>query len=134
MNVSGQPVASILGVYKVPVERLIVVHDDLDLPAGRLRLRAGGGAGGYNGIKDIQRLVPGSFVRIKVGVGRPPEGWSTADYVLAAMSTAEITSLEPAIESAADSVESVLTRGLESTMNHFNTAHPVTSAGALRSP
>lgn len=122
MNVSGQPVASILGYYKVPVERLLVVQDDLDLPAGRLRVRPGGGAGGHNGIKDIARLVPGNFVRVRVGVGRPPEGWATADYVLATMTAAEIAAFEPAVDAAADSVESVLTRGLEPTMNQFNTA------------
>ncbi len=122
MNVSGQPVASILGYYKVPVDKLIVVQDDLDLPSGRLRVRPGGGAGGHNGIKDIQRLIPGDFLRVRVGIGRPPEGQVAADYVLSPLSAAELAELDPALDAAADSVESVLTRGLEATMNQYNTS------------
>ncbi|MDP2311337.1 MAG: aminoacyl-tRNA hydrolase [Pseudomonadota bacterium] len=122
MNLSGQPVASILGFYKIPASDLIVVHDDMDLPFGRLRVRVGGGHGGHNGIRDIHRLVGTEFVRVRVGVGRPPEKMDPADWVLAPWSAAESAALDPLLDSAVDAVESVVRVGVTQTMNTFNAA------------
>ena len=85
MNLSGQAVASLRGFYKpASVDDILVVHDELDLEFGTVRLKRGGGHGGHNGLRDIQaRLGTNDFVRVRVGIGRPPEGWDTADYVLA---------------------------------------------------
>jgi PTH1 family peptidyl-tRNA hydrolase len=122
MNVSGQPVASLMGFYKVPKEELIVVHDDMDLPFGRLRVRVGGGHGGHNGIRDIQRAVGPDFVRVRVGVGRPPEHMDPADYVLAPWSKTEGEQIDSVVDTAADAVESVVRIGVTQTMNSFNAA------------
>jgi PTH1 family peptidyl-tRNA hydrolase len=122
MNLSGQPVASLLGFYKVPLERLVVVHDDMDLPAGRLRVRVGGGHGGHNGIRDIQRLLGAAFVRVRIGIGRPPEPMDPADYVLGAWTPAESAGLDTLLDTAADAVESILRNGVIKTMNTFNAA------------
>lgn len=122
MNVSGQAVSSILGFYKIPKESTIVVHDDMDLPFGRLRVRVGGGHGGHNGIRDIQRLVGPEFVRVRVGVGRPPEKMDPADYVLSVWSPAESRDLDSLVDTAADAVESVVRVGPTQTMNVFNAA------------
>ena len=120
MNCSGQPVGAILGFYKVAAASLIVVHDDMDLPLGRLRVRLGGGHGGHNGLRDIQRLVTESFVRVKVGIGRPPSDWDPADYVLGTWTEEERAALDQVLDNAADAVESLSASGLERTMNRFN--------------
>ncbi len=122
MNVSGQPVASILGFYKIAKEDMIVVHDDMDLPFGRLRVRVGGGHGGHNGIRDIQRLVGPEFVRVRVGIGRPPEKMDPADYVLSGWTPTESKDLDSVLDTVADAVESVVRVGVTQTMNTFNAA------------
>jgi len=122
MNVSGQPVASLLGFYKIQKDALVVVQDDMDIPFGRLRVRAGGGHGGHNGIRDIQRAVGPDFVRVRVGVGRPPEKMDPADYVLSAWTPAESKELDSVLDTAADAVESVVRVGVTQTMNTFNAA------------
>lgn len=125
MNLSGQPVASILGFYKIPPSDMIVVHDDMDIPFGRLRVRVGGGHGGHNGIRDLHRLVGTEFTRVRVGVGRPPEQMDPADWVLAPWSAAESAALDPLLDTAAAAVESVVRVGVTKTMNLFNTAPAV---------
>jgi PTH1 family peptidyl-tRNA hydrolase len=122
MNVSGQPTVSIQGFYKVPLADVVVVHDDMDLPFGRLRVRVGGGHGGHNGVKDIARACGAEFVRVRVGVGRPPPPMDPADYVLAAWTPAESAGLETVVDTAADAVESVVRDGLVKSMNTFNAA------------
>jgi len=124
MNVSGQPVASILGFYKIALSDVVVVHDDMDLPFGRLRVRAGGGHGGHNGIRDIQRLCGNDFPRVRFGVGRPPEGWDPADYVLGTWSSEEAAGLAAAVDRAADAVESIVSVGIEAAMNRHNPTEP----------
>jgi PTH1 family peptidyl-tRNA hydrolase len=128
MNVSGQPTASLLGFYKVPASEMVVVHDDLDLPLGRLRVRVGGGHGGHNGIRDIQRTCGSEFVRVRMGVGRPPPEWDTADYVLSTFTAAESSAVEAMVEHAADAVESVVREGVAATMNRFNSVRPEPAA------
>jgi PTH1 family peptidyl-tRNA hydrolase len=121
MNVSGQAVASLMGFYKLERSAVIVAHDDMDLPFGRLRLREGGGHGGHNGIRDIQRAIGGNdFPRLRVGVGRPPEGWDPADYVLGSWTSAESSQLAPVLDRAADAFESIVGLGLSRAMNQFN--------------
>jgi PTH1 family peptidyl-tRNA hydrolase len=122
MNLSGQPTASIMGFYKVPVSEVVVVHDDMDLPFGRLRVRVGGGHGGHNGIRDIQRLVGNDFVRVRVGVGRPPPPMEAADYVLATWTAEETPQLAAVVDAAADAVECVVREGPTKAMNTFNAA------------
>lgn len=122
MNVSGQPTSSLMGFYKVPIADLVVVHDDMDLPFGRLRVRVGGGHGGHNGIRDIQRLVGNDFVRVRFGVGRPPAPMDPADYVLGAWSPDENSQLTSLVDAAADAVECVLRDGSTKAMNTFNAA------------
>jgi PTH1 family peptidyl-tRNA hydrolase len=110
MNSSGSALAG----HKP--EDLVVVHDDLDLPPGDVRVKVGGGAGGHNGLRSvIGRLGPG-FVRVRVGIGRPPVGVGVTDYVLSKMDAA----VRDAIPRAADAVEAVVEDGPEAAMNRFN--------------
>jgi PTH1 family peptidyl-tRNA hydrolase len=96
--------------------QLIVMHDDLDLPAGTVRVKVGGGAGGHNGLRSIVQRLGGDFVRVRVGIGRPPVGMSVTDYVLGRMDRA----VKEAVPLAADAVEAVLESGPEAAMNRFN--------------
>lgn len=122
MNLSGQPVAALMGFYKTPIADVIVVHDDLDLPLGRIRVKVGGGHGGHNGLRDIQRAAGAEFVRVRLGVGRPPPQWDTADYVLANFAPEDDSTVQTMLDTAADAVECVVRDGLVPTMNRFNGA------------
>lgn len=124
MNLSGQPVVSLQGYYKVPLANVVVIHDDMDLPVGRLRVRVGGGAAGHNGVKDITRACGPDTVRVRLGVGRPPPEWDVADYVLSPFTPAEEAEVLSLLETAADAVESVVKDGVEATMNRFNASRP----------
>ena len=100
---------------------MIVVHDDIDLPFGALKIKRGGGHGGHNGIRHIRQVLgTGDFVRVKIGVGRPAPGGDVAGYVLSPFSAKERQSLEDVLEDAAMAVEAVLERGAERAMNEFN--------------
>jgi PTH1 family peptidyl-tRNA hydrolase len=106
MNESGGPVRLVLDYHKVAIERLLVVHDDIDLPFGRLRLQVGGGTGGHNGLRSIERsLATRDWARLKIGVGRPPERMDPADFVLERFSRAERKEVDLLVEDAADVVE-----------------------------
>jgi PTH1 family peptidyl-tRNA hydrolase len=121
MNVSGQAVRQVAGFHKIPAARTIVVHDELDVPFGRLKLGAGGGAGGHNGIRSIiAELGSPDFARVRFGVDRPPPNWQGADYVLANFTGAEQKELPALIDLACDAVEEIVTRGLSAAMNKFN--------------
>jgi PTH1 family peptidyl-tRNA hydrolase len=121
MNESGGPVASLLAFYKVPVERLVVVHDELDLPFGALRLKCGGGDNGHNGLRSVRSaLGSGDFHRVRLGVGRPVGRQPTADYVLSGYSTSERKALPEQVQRAADSVELLVEEGLEAAQQRFN--------------
>jgi peptidyl-tRNA hydrolase, PTH1 family len=121
MNLSGQAVARVAGFWKVPVGEVIVVHDELDLPFGRLKLGAGGGHGGHNGIRSmLADLGEASFARVRVGVGRPTPGHDAANYLLSNFSRAEAKELPDLIGAAADAVEAILKSGLPTAMNKFN--------------
>jgi PTH1 family peptidyl-tRNA hydrolase len=121
MNLSGQAVARAAGFWKVPVTELVVVHDELDLPFGRLKLGAGGGHGGHNGVRSLLgSLSDPGFARVRVGVGRPTAGHDPANYLLSNFSRAEAKELPDLIGSAADAVEAVIKSGLTAAMNKFN--------------
>jgi PTH1 family peptidyl-tRNA hydrolase len=106
MNESGQAVRSLLDYYRLSPDDLLVVHDDIDLAFGRLRLQVGGGSGGNNGVRSIERtLGTNRFSRLKFGVGRPPASVDPADFVLRRFSAAERREVEQMIEDAADVVE-----------------------------
>jgi PTH1 family peptidyl-tRNA hydrolase len=121
MNESGGAVASLQRFYRFDSAHVVVVHDDVDLDVGRIRMRTGGGAGGNRGIESIMAALgdPG-FVRVKVGVGRPPAGRVHADWVLNAPPAPESAVLEDAEERAAGAVELLLTDGPARAMNRIN--------------
>ncbi|MCB9758841.1 MAG: aminoacyl-tRNA hydrolase [Alphaproteobacteria bacterium] len=121
MNRSGQPTRSLLGFYKQGTDRLVVVHDEVDLPFGTIRVKRGGGHGGHNGLRDLNTHLPDSgYARVRVGVSRPPEGWDTADYVLGKWSPAQRDGLSDCVDRATDAVEAILTEGLTAAMNTYN--------------
>ena len=121
LNLSGQAVQKVAGFHKIPATSTIVVHDELDVPFGRLKLAAGGGAGGHNGIRSIiADLGTPDFPRVRVGIDRPPPEWKGADYVLANFTGTEQKQLPEVIDLAADAVEEIVTRGLPAAMNKFN--------------
>lgn len=121
MNESGGPVASLCGFFKVPVEQLVVVHDELDLPYGALRLKRGGGDNGHNGLRSITRsLGSKEYLRVRFGIGRPPGRMDPADYVLRDFSAAERKDLEFHVDRAADAVEALVRDGLDAAQNRYN--------------
>jgi PTH1 family peptidyl-tRNA hydrolase len=121
MNESGGPVVSIARFYKVPVERIAVVHDELDLPFGTLRLKRGGGEGGHNGLRSTSSALGSKeYARVRVGIGRPPGRQDPADYVLREFSAAERKDLGFEIDRAADAVELLIAHGLEAAQNQYN--------------
>ena len=125
MNVSGQVVARVAGFWKIPVSETIVVHDELDLPFGRLKLAAGGGPGGHNGIRSlIADLGDPGFARVRVGIGRPLPGRDAADYVLTNFSRAEAKELPELRMLAADAVEAIIAQGVAPAQNRFNGKAP----------
>jgi PTH1 family peptidyl-tRNA hydrolase len=121
MNLSGEAVAPLLGYFKVEPARLIVIHDELDLPTGTVRVKRGGGHAGNNGIRSIiDALGHGDFVRVRIGIGRPPQGRDAIGYVLQPLKAEEMEVFDPAIERAADAVEEIVESGVERAMNKFN--------------
>ena len=121
MNESGGPVAGLCNFYKIPVEQLVVVHDELDLPYGSLRLKRGGGDNGHNGLRSITRsLGSREYLRVRFGIGRPPGRMDAADFVLRDFSAAERKDLEFHLDRAADAVEALVRDGLEPAQNRYN--------------
>jgi PTH1 family peptidyl-tRNA hydrolase len=122
MNLSGEAVGALLNWYKLSPADLIVIYDDLDLPAGKLRLRPGGGAGGHRGVMSvIGSLGTENFTRIRVGIGRPAEAdIASVDYVLGRPGTDEAEEMEKALELAAEAARCVVLEGVEQAMNRYN--------------
>jgi len=113
MNVSGGPVSQLARFYDVPPERIVLVHDELDIPFDTLKLKVGGGHGGHNGIRDVAKaLGTPEFPRVRVGIGRPPGRQDPADWVLDPFSAAERTQLPLVLADAADAVEQLIDEGL----------------------
>jgi PTH1 family peptidyl-tRNA hydrolase len=120
-NLSGECVADLLGYFKIPAERLLVVHDEMDIEAGRLRIKQGGGDAGNRGVRSIaEALGTVEFLRVRIGVGRPPEGDASKDYLLRPLGAAELEAFGATLERAANAVEAIATLGLEQAMNRFN--------------
>lgn len=121
MNNSGECIREVMDYFKVDIDDLLVIFDDISLEPGRLRIRAKGSAGGHNGIKSIiKHLGSEQFKRIKFGVGDKPKGWDLADWVLGHFPTELYPDLRTGNENACKAVECILTEGIESAMNKFN--------------
>ena len=121
MNASRGPVKALAAFYGVAADRMVVVHDELDLPFGTIRTKQGGGDKGHNGLKSLRgSLGTGDFYRVRVGVGRPPGRQDPADWVLKGFGATERRELPEVVDRAADTVECLLTEGLEATQNRFN--------------
>lgn len=121
MNETGGPVSALAQFYKVPAERIVTIHDELDIPFDTLRVKLGGGDNGHNGLRSVRAsLGTGDFYRVRVGIGRPPGRQSPADFVLADYSSAERKVLPFQVDRAADAVESLINDGLEQTQSRFN--------------
>ena len=121
MNLSGGPVANLLKFYKLEPSQLIVVHDELDIPFDTVRIKFGGGHGGHNGIRDIVSAVgTGDFIRVRVGIGRPPGRQPAADFVLHDFSSSEQPALPNLLADAADAVEAIATDGLAAAQQRFH--------------
>jgi PTH1 family peptidyl-tRNA hydrolase len=122
MNVSGGPVSALAKYYDVPLERTILVHDELDIPFADVRLKRGGGEGGHNGLRDTTKALGSKdYVRVRVGVGRPPGRMDAADFVLRDFAKAELKELPWLLDRAADAVEAVIADGLEAAQLRFHT-------------
>jgi PTH1 family peptidyl-tRNA hydrolase len=121
MNITGPPLKGLLREYSLTADDLILVHDDLDLDLGRLRIKQAGGHGGHNGIKSvIDAIGTPQFVRIKIGIGRPAPRQDSADYVLESFAKEEVEILNPCLDRAVDALECLIHRGLAVAMNEFN--------------
>jgi PTH1 family peptidyl-tRNA hydrolase len=120
MNLSGRSLAEIARFHKILSEEIIVVHDDLDIPFGRVRLKKGGGHGGHNGLRSILSVFgTGDFIRLRIGIGRPVRG-DVVDYVLQPFSAIEMQDLASVLDGAIDTLESFFSDGLEKTMSLYN--------------
>jgi len=121
MNLSGQSIQGVARFYKLPLENMIVAHDDLDLPFGTIRIRPGGGPGGQRGVAStIERLGTKDFRRLRIGIGRPPGRMDPAAYVLQDFAQADLMLLSEILDHAANAVLTFVTHGLDAAMNKFN--------------
>jgi PTH1 family peptidyl-tRNA hydrolase len=121
MNVSGGPVANLARFYGTAPERVIVVHDELDIPFDTLRLKTGGGHGGHNGVRDVAKALGSpEFLRVRVGIGRPPGRQDPADWVLDPFSATDRQTLPILISDAADAVERIIDEGLVAAQQRFH--------------
>lgn len=121
MNDSGVAVAKLAAFHKIPPDHVVVIHDELDIDSGQLRIKQGGGDNGHNGLKSIRaHLHTGDFLRIRFGIGRPPGRMTVHDWVLSDHPATERTDLAIEVDRAADAVASLLTEGLVATQNRFN--------------
>lgn len=123
MNLSGDAVVPAMAFYKLSPADVLVLHDELDLPLGRVQLKQGGGAGGHNGIKSVaERLGTPNFLRLRLGIGRPPADFKgdVASFVLESAPPSDAPIIEKMVEAAADAVEEVLKAGFSQAMNHVN--------------
>ena len=121
MNLSGGPVSALTKFFDIPADHVVAVHDEIDIPFNTIKLKAGGGEGGHNGLRDMSRaLGTKDYFRVRVGVGRPPGRMDTADYVLKNFPPAEAKELPFLIGDAADAVELLLTEGLTAAQQKFH--------------
>jgi peptidyl-tRNA hydrolase, PTH1 family len=129
MNHSGDSVRSVAAFYKIPVESILVAYDELDFPAGIVRLKQGGGAAGHNGIRDVISQMGDAFWRLRIGIGRPGDRWQVLDYVLGRPPAQEAQLIREAIAAAADAVPVLLTEGAQIAMNRLHGREPPGAPG-----
>ena len=121
MNTSGGPVSSLMKFYDIPLQNLIVLHDELDIDAATIRIKQSGGHAGHNGLRDIiSACGSNDFIRVRIGIGRPPGRMETADFVLKDFNSTERKNLPTTLELAADAVEEIVNRGVLEAQNRFN--------------
>jgi PTH1 family peptidyl-tRNA hydrolase len=121
MNESGGPVRGLLDYHSIPLTDLVVLHDELDIPFASVRLKRGGGEGGHNGLRSITRSTGGKdYLRVRIGIGRPPGRQDPADFVLRDFSATERKELDLVLAEAADATELLLERGLETAQNEVH--------------
>ena len=121
MNITGPPLKGLLREFSLTASDLILIHDDLDLDLGRLRIKQEGGHGGHNGIRSvIEAIGTPQFTRIKIGIGRPAPRQDSADYVLQPFTREELEVLNPCLDRAVDALECLIHRGIAVAMNQFN--------------
>jgi PTH1 family peptidyl-tRNA hydrolase len=120
MNTSGGPVANLLKFYDMKPENLIVIHDELDIDAATLKIKFSGGHGGHNGLRDIISAIGNDFIRVRVGIGRPPGSMETSDFVLQNFNSTEREELPTTLEIAADMVEAIATLGLAEAQQKYH--------------
>ncbi len=125
MNLSGGPVAALSAFYKIPPERLVVIHDELDIPFGAVRLKLGGGDNGHNGLRSItQALGTRDYYRVRFGIGRPPGRMDPAVYVLRDFTAAERKDLPLFVDRCADATETLITKGLAAAQTIYHVDYP----------
>jgi PTH1 family peptidyl-tRNA hydrolase len=124
MNHSGDPVRSVASFYKIPIESVLVAYDELDFPAGVVRLKQGGGAAGHNGMRDVIAQMGDGFWRIRIGIGHPGDRSLVLDYVLGRPSATDRELIDAALAAAADAVPILLTEGAQIAMNRLHTQDP----------
>lgn len=125
MNRSGQSVSDAAAFYNIPPPNIIIIHDEMDLPSGSIRIKAGGGAAGHNGIRSIiAELGNGDFIRVRIGIGKPGEKSRGADHVLSRFNKEDGQAVQDAVLRAADAVIEIIESGLEMAMNKFNVRAP----------
>lgn len=121
MNLSGESINEIAEWYKLPMENLIVIYDDVDIPVGTIRIRPKGSSGTHNGMRSvIYQLRSDEFPRIRIGIGKAPEEWNLADYVLSRFNAEEAVDVARSIERAADAASVIVKSGIETAMNLYN--------------
>jgi len=121
MNLSGESLREIMEWYKLPIDRLLVIYDDIDLEMGKIRVRGKGSSGTHNGMKSIiYQLQNDGFPRVRIGIGKPPAGWDLADYVLSKFGSESKKVMSESIEKACEAVSTFLSSDLNSAMNSYN--------------
>jgi peptidyl-tRNA hydrolase, PTH1 family len=130
MNHSGDPVRSVASFYKVPLASILVAYDELDFPAGVVRLRQGGGAAGHNGMRDVIAQMGDGFWRLRIGIGHPGDRSQVLDYVLGRPHAEEAQLIQDAVAAAADAVPVLLAEGAQIAMNRLHSRDPVPAAPA----
>jgi len=126
MNRSGDSIGPLVGFYKLKSDSVVVIHDDLDLPVGVVKLKSGGGHGGHNGLRDlVSKLGTANFQRVRVGIGRPQGPMATSDWVLSRWASSQQGLLQRIHERAAEATQALLEQGVTEAMNQFNGHEPI---------
>ncbi|MCX7746273.1 MAG: aminoacyl-tRNA hydrolase [Clostridia bacterium] len=121
MNLSGESVREVLDWYKAPIKNVIIIYDDIDLAVGKIRIRPKGSSGTHNGMRSVlYQIQTDEFPRVRIGIGKPPEGWQLADFVLSKFTQEEKRSIEEGITNGAEAASAIIKSGIESAMNKYN--------------